>query len=75
MSRSPLQSMALKKGDGLIVTIALFTFLLDYMNNAILSPVLPYLVVELHSTRMEQGILYSAYSVTQLISIHSPSSA
>ena len=56
--------MALKKGDGLIVTIALFTFLLDYMNNAILSPVLPYLVVELHSTSMEQGILYSAYSVT-----------
>lgn len=75
MSRSPLQSMALKKGDGLIVTIALFTFLLDYMNNAILSPVLPYLVVELHSTSMEQGILYSAYSVTQLISIHSSSSA
>lgn len=67
--------MALKKGDGLIVWIALFTFLLDYMNNAILSPVLPYLVVELHSTSMEQGILYSAYSVTQLISIHSSSSA
>ena len=63
--------MALKKGDGLIVTIAFITFFLDFMNLAILTPVLPYLIVELNSTSMEQGILYSAYSVTQLISFPS----
>lgn len=63
--------MPLKKGDGLIVTIAFITFFLDFMNLAILTPVLPYLIVELNSTSMEQGILYSAYSVTQLISFHS----
>ncbi len=63
--------MALKKGDGLIVTIAFITFFLDFMNLAILTPVLPYLIVELNSTSMEQGILYSAYSVTQLISFSS----
>lgn len=63
--------MPLKKGDGLIVTIAFITFFLDFMNLAILTPVLPYLIVELNSTSMEQGILYSAYSVTQLISFSS----
>ena len=63
--------MPLKKGDGLIVTIAFITFFLDFMNLAILTPVLPYLIVELKSTSMEQGILYSAYSVTQLISFSS----
>lgn len=63
--------MALKKGDGLIVTIAFITFFLDFMNLAILTPVLPYLIVELNSTSMEQGILYSAYSATQLISFSS----
>lgn len=63
--------MTLKKGDGLIVTIAFITFFLDFMNLAILTPVLPYLIVELNSTSMEQGILYSAYSVTQLISFSS----
>ncbi len=60
--------MALKKGDGLIVVISFITLFLDSMNNGILTPVLPYLVTELNSTSMEQGILYSAYSVTQLIS-------
>lgn len=63
--------MPLKKGDGLIVTIAFITFFLDFMNLAILTPVLPYLIVELNSTSMEQGILYSAYSATQLISFSS----
>ena len=63
--------MALKKGDGLIVTIAFIMFFLDFMNLAILTPVLPYLIVELNSTSMEQGILYSAYSATQLISFSS----
>ena len=56
--------MALKKGDGLIVVISFITLFLDSMNNGILTPVLPYLVTELNSTSMEQGILYSAYSVT-----------
>lgn len=60
--------MALKKGDGLIVVISFITLFLDSMNNGILTPVLPYMVTELNSTSMEQGILYSAYSVTQLIS-------
>ena len=60
--------MALKKGNVLIVVISFITLFLDSMNNGILTPVLPYLVTELNSTSMEQGILYSAYSVTQLIS-------
>ena len=60
--------MALKKGDGLIVVISFITLFLDSMNNGILTTVLPYLVTELNSPSMEQGILYSAYSVTQLIS-------
>lgn len=60
--------MALKKGGAMIIAIAFITFFLDFMNFAILTPVLPYLVKELDSTSMEQGILYSAYSITQLIS-------
>ena len=60
--------MALEKGDGLIVVISFITMFLDSMNNGILTHVLPYLVTELNSTSMEQVILYSAYSVTQLIS-------
>ena len=60
--------MALKKGGAMIIAIAFITFFLDFMNFASLPPVLPSLVKELDSTSMEQGILYSAYSITQLIS-------
>ena len=39
------------------------------MNYALIVPILPYLVDELDSTSMQEGILFSAYSVMQLISI------
>ena len=39
------------------------------MNNALIVPILPYLVDELNSTSMEEGILFSSYSIFQLISM------
>lgn len=51
------------------LVLAFITFFLDMMNYAIIVPILPYLVKELHSTSMEEGLLFSVYSIMQLISI------
>ena len=48
--------------------MAFITCFLDCMNNALIVPILPYLVDELHSTSMQEGILFSSYSIFQLIS-------
>ena len=41
----------------------------DVANYALIVPILPFLVKELNSTSMQEGLLFSAYSVMQLISI------
>ena len=61
--------MAITKRDKIILVLAFITVLLDMMNYAIIVPILPYLVKELNSTSMQEGLLFSAYSVMQLISI------
>lgn len=52
-----------------IVIIAFITVFFDTMNNALIVPVLPFLVTELGSTSMQEGILFSSYSIFQLISL------
>ena len=52
-----------------IIIMAFITCFLDCMNNALIVPILPYLVDELNSTSMEEGILFSSYSIFQLISM------
>ena len=51
-----------------IVVLALVTVFLDMMNYALIVPILPYLVKELNSTSFEEGLLFSSYSICQLIS-------
>ena len=51
-----------------IIVMAFITVFLDSMNYALIVPILPYLVKELNSTSMEEGILFSSYSVFQLLS-------
>ena len=53
-----------------IVILALVTVFLDTMNYALIVPILPYLVKELNSTSFEEGILFSSYSIFQLISMY-----
>ncbi|KAK8802724.1 hypothetical protein WA171_006398, partial [Blastocystis sp. BT1] len=52
-----------------IVIIAFVTVFFDTMNNALIVPVLPFLLTELGSTSMQEGILFSSYSIFQLISL------
>ena len=47
---------------------AFITFFMDSLNYALIVPILPFLVRELHSTSMQEGILFSSYSIFQLIS-------
>ena len=61
--------MAITKREKIILVLAFITVFFDMMNYAIIVPILPYLVKELNSTSMQEGILFSAYSVMQLISI------
>ena len=61
--------MAISKRDKTILILAFITVFFDMMNYAIIVPILPYLVKELNSTSMQEGLLFSAYSVMQLISI------
>ena len=51
-----------------IIVMSFITVFLDSMNYALIVPILPYLVKELGSTSMQEGILFSSYSVFQLIS-------
>ena len=51
-----------------IILITFTAVFLDLMNNCIIVPILPYLVKELNSTSMQEGILFSSYSFFQLIS-------
>ena len=48
--------------------LSYITYFLDMMNYAIIVPILPYLVKELNSTSMQEGLLFSVYSIMQLIS-------
>ena len=60
--------MADKKKNNANIIMAFVTVFFDMMNNALVTPILPYLVQEMNSTSMEEGILYSSYAVMQLIS-------
>lgn len=51
-----------------IIIFAFITYFMDTVNYALIVPILPYLVRELHSTSMQEGILFSSYSIFQLIS-------
>ena len=61
--------MTLSKKNMIILIIAFITVFLDTMNNALIIPVLPYLVKELNSNSFQEGLLFSSYSIFQLISI------
>ena len=61
--------MAITKRDKTTLILAFITVILHTLNHALIVPILPYLVDELDSTSMQEGILFSAYSVMQLISI------
>ena len=52
-----------------ILILAFITVFLDMMNAALIVPILPFLVKELNSTAFQEALLFSMYSVMQLISI------
>lgn len=60
--------MSSSKRTHSIIIMAFITCFLDSMNYALIVPILPYLVKELNSTSMQEGLLFSSYSVFQLIS-------
>lgn len=60
--------MGLSKKNLSILIMAFITVFLDTMNYALIVPILPTLVKELNSTSFQEGILFSSYSVFQLIS-------
>lgn len=61
--------MVYSRVEKTILVLAFITVFLDTLNHALIVPILPYLVAELNSTSMQEGLLFSAYSVMQLISI------
>ena len=63
--------MGLSKENLSIIIIAFATIFFDSMNYALIVPILPSLVKELNSTSFQEGILFSSYSIFQLISIFS----
>ena len=65
---SRTRSMNKQKRIRSIVIMAFVTVFMDMMNYALIVPILPFLVKELNSTSMQEGILFSSYSIMQLIS-------
>lgn len=60
--------MALSKRNKSILIMTFLTVFMDTANYALIVPILPYLVKDLNSTSFQEGIIFSAYSVCQLIS-------
>ena len=60
----PLSSEKMK-----IIVIAYTAVFMDMVNFSIIVPILPYLSMELNATTMQEGILFSSYAVSQLISL------
>ena len=61
--------MALSRKNITIIIFAFITVFFDTMNYAIIVPILPYLVKEYDSNSFQEGLLFSSYSIFQLISI------
>ena len=61
--------MGLPKRSLKIISIAFATIFFDAMNYALIVPILPTLVKELNSTSLQEGVLYSSYSIFQCLSI------
>ena len=60
--------MGLSKRNMSIIVISFVTVFLDIMNYAIIVPILPAIVKELNSSSILEGILFSSYSIFQMIS-------
>lgn len=43
------------------------------LNHALIVPIIPFLSEEMHATSQQQGLVFSVYSVMQLVSRNSPS--
>lgn len=61
--------MTLSSEHKRIIVFSFITFFMDSLNYALIVPILPFLVKELHSTSMQEGILFSSYAVFQMISL------
>lgn len=61
-------AMPLSGKDSINLTLTYITGFLDIINYSLIIPILPYIVDEMKATDMESGILYSGYSLMQLIS-------
>lgn len=51
-----------------IIAMTFVTVFMDSLNNSLVGPILPYIILELESTPFQEGVVYSAYSLMQLIS-------
>lgn len=60
--------MGLSKRNLVNLILAFVTVFLDMMNYALIIPILPFLAQELNSNELQEALLFSAYSVMQLIS-------
>ena len=56
-----------------IIVISFTTAFLDMLNHALIVPIIPFLSEEMHATSQQQGLVFSVYSVMQLVSRNSPS--
>ena len=61
--------MAMSNGNMLILVMTYITVFMDTVNYSLVVPILPYLVKEYNSTSFQEGIIFSAYSICQLISL------
>ena len=62
--------MPLSGKDKRNLTLTYITGFLDIINYSLIIPILPYIVDEMNASDMESGILYSGYSLMQLVSMH-----
>ena len=62
-------SMPLSGKDSRNLLFTYITGFLDVINYSLIIPILPYIVEEMEASDMESGILYSGYSLMQMISI------
>ena len=52
-----------------ILVMTFITVFMDSLNNSFAGAILPYMILEMESTPFQEGLVFSIYSLMQLLSI------
>ena len=64
-----LSKMDMRSRRKSILVMTYITVFMDSLNNSFAGAILPYMILEMESTPFQEGLVFSIYSLMQLLSI------